>query len=528
MSNDDRQSETVGASYQTEQSAITIFRGLLPQRWIPRKLDPDFHVDFLVETVESGQLTGVHLGVQLKGWQPKKNYKGRPKYSLKTKHLAYYVDKCLFPVFLVLVDVSKKTAYWVFMQQFAKQLATSWRGQEKIVVRFPEKATLADQAQFITSVQCAEQYTRDLHPGTVKAALRQTKAMLEAQDKRVRVEVDIVGGKEHVTIYAKEDFSFKFNIKADSEEKAKAFIDFVEKGSDLKINAKDLEITGAPVLQHLMGQENELLLQFRAKVPGHVVLSWNDSDAFSQVQVPASFWSGTKYMCCEAELPNAPLKLAATICPNRWNNQDPFSLEFHFQVHRWERQPLAILPYFEPLNGFIQAIVAKQPITLRFYIQGNLFGEAKASGLNPPGIEQMFQFLDCIRKARMLAEHFQQHIVLPPLTETKIPELEPIHELYGLIFERGYRKRVGEVRLERKLSEPLSLDPEPDGTFNQTLISPNAEYFILKHLLSAGPVALHFSKLNLVEHVEGIKARFVGTKDSEMFVQLSSESNLQS
>ena len=139
--------------FQTEQSAITLFRQLLPPKWIPREQLPDFHIDYLVEITDAGELTGIHLGVQLKGWQPKKNHKGPPKYSLKTKHLAYYVDKCTHPVFLVLADVASRTAYWIFMQKFGKESDQCWRNQKKLTVEFDPNNSLSDQFVFVAAIR---------------------------------------------------------------------------------------------------------------------------------------------------------------------------------------------------------------------------------------------------------------------------------------------------------------------------------------------------------------------------------------
>src|ERR1700693_4942591 len=111
---------TVGDSFATEQSAITIFKDQLPPKWIVRPHNPDFHLDYLVELTEEGELTGINFGVQLKGWTPKGKKLINLNYALKTKHLRYYKEKRRFPVFVVLVDVERKQSLWSFIQQCTK------------------------------------------------------------------------------------------------------------------------------------------------------------------------------------------------------------------------------------------------------------------------------------------------------------------------------------------------------------------------------------------------------------------------
>ena len=81
------QEKTVTNAFATGQKAATVLRGLLPSDWLFREQVPDFHMDFVVEVVETGELTGINFGVQLKGTQPKRGKAISLKYPLKTKHL---------------------------------------------------------------------------------------------------------------------------------------------------------------------------------------------------------------------------------------------------------------------------------------------------------------------------------------------------------------------------------------------------------------------------------------------------------
>src|ERR1035438_2811178 len=196
---------TVGDRFATSESAYTIFRQLLPAKWIIRPQTPDFHIDYLVEPTEAGELTGINLAVQLKGWTPKNNKANSPAYSLKTKHLLYYIQKCELPVFLVLIDVVNRRGYWAFMQQFGQSLPPPHLKHKRVLVRFSPENTLDDTPRLTKAISEALTFMRELRPGSINAALAQRKKELEAKDKRVEVQVDVVNGRQNIILNAKED-----------------------------------------------------------------------------------------------------------------------------------------------------------------------------------------------------------------------------------------------------------------------------------------------------------------------------------
>src|ERR1039458_5280072 len=202
-SRDDKHA-TVGDRFATSEAAYTILRHLLPAKWIIRPQTPDFHIDYLIEPTEAGELTGINLAVQLKGWTPKHNKASNPAYSLKTKHLLYYLQKCELPVFLVLVDVINRSGYWAFMQQFAQFLPPQHLKHKRVLVRFYPENTLDDTQRFTKAISEALTFMRELRPGSINAALLQRKKDLEAKDKRVEVQVDVVNGRQNIILSAKD------------------------------------------------------------------------------------------------------------------------------------------------------------------------------------------------------------------------------------------------------------------------------------------------------------------------------------
>ncbi len=73
MNDENRKHASVGKTFEIDQRAVKLFLNWLPDDWLPRKQDPDFFVDFLVEIVETGEPTGRHFAVQIKGYEDDTN-----------------------------------------------------------------------------------------------------------------------------------------------------------------------------------------------------------------------------------------------------------------------------------------------------------------------------------------------------------------------------------------------------------------------------------------------------------------------
>ena len=101
----------------TENISFQIFSQVIPSDWIIRDIVPDYGLDKSVEVVEKGIVTGKEFLVQVKGTANIKFVNDRVSYSLKVANLKYYLQKDI-PVILIVVDISKKKCYWLFLQQY--------------------------------------------------------------------------------------------------------------------------------------------------------------------------------------------------------------------------------------------------------------------------------------------------------------------------------------------------------------------------------------------------------------------------
>ncbi|MCP4149394.1 MAG: DUF4365 domain-containing protein, partial [bacterium] len=103
---------------QTGETAENIFRNAILPEWVTRSQEKDYGIDFEVEVFENNKSTGYLFKVQLKGTENVNTgiKNTHNSFSMEIKHLEYYLEKLMFPVFLVLCDVKTKAVYWLDMQ----------------------------------------------------------------------------------------------------------------------------------------------------------------------------------------------------------------------------------------------------------------------------------------------------------------------------------------------------------------------------------------------------------------------------
>lgn len=141
--------------------AETIFRSSIPKEWIVRALPKDYGVDYEIETVEKGVVTGKRFWMQLKGVQSVtiRNYdcfdsslsKGVSKcvvFPADTKLLKYALS-CDFPLLLGVIDIHLKEGFWLpIRDEIEANLAIgnpNWRKQATATVRIPVDNSLSEE-----------------------------------------------------------------------------------------------------------------------------------------------------------------------------------------------------------------------------------------------------------------------------------------------------------------------------------------------------------------------------------------------
>ena len=134
--------------HEIDTAAQRLFESFLPTSWVVRKQEPDYGMDYDIEIFENEEPTGISFYIQLKGTAKLDCKHNEVKFTFETDKLAYYIDKVNKPVFIVLVDIENKGCFWLFAQNYIKEILskekTEWRAQKTVTLYFLTNNTLPE------------------------------------------------------------------------------------------------------------------------------------------------------------------------------------------------------------------------------------------------------------------------------------------------------------------------------------------------------------------------------------------------
>ena len=237
-------------THQIDDLAQRVFRDALPPSWVPNEQHKDYGKDYLVEVGENnGDLTGSSFFVQLKG-QEKAEFtadQSQVKFSLETKHAAYYVDKIKdLPVFLVLVDVNAKQGWYHFLQP-ALEANQSWRKQKSVTIYLPAANDLAD-AQAASGRREFQANDRGDHPESIEDAVAAHKRRCASSTDVFDCELCWSTRSQCSSCARLSRFLGKIEFKRRRRRVKAKISEFLDKGSLVKFKPGEVKITGLPLL----------------------------------------------------------------------------------------------------------------------------------------------------------------------------------------------------------------------------------------------------------------------------------------
>jgi hypothetical protein len=123
-----------------ETESDKVFSNQVPSEWIYRKVDLDYGLDREIEIVIDGKLTAKTLLIQLKSTESLDLAEGVIRFSIETDKVSYYMERDV-PVLLVLVDLTTKTPYMLFVQEYVYEKLNitkpAWKQQKTVTVEIP-------------------------------------------------------------------------------------------------------------------------------------------------------------------------------------------------------------------------------------------------------------------------------------------------------------------------------------------------------------------------------------------------------
>lgn len=122
----------------TDTRAQKFVEDILPDEWIFQKSTTDYGVDYQVEIVQDGSVTGAHFLIQLKGTEHLVVRKGKYiSHSCETSTLNYFLQRPELVIYVV-YDVANKTGYWIWVQDFLNEESnTNWQNLQSKTIKIP-------------------------------------------------------------------------------------------------------------------------------------------------------------------------------------------------------------------------------------------------------------------------------------------------------------------------------------------------------------------------------------------------------
>jgi hypothetical protein len=508
-------------SHQTDDAAKVVFRDLLPKEWAVQELAPDYGIDFRVEVFESCRSTGEVFLVQLKG-STRLRRSGRGArlhvtHSLRAANLTDYVDQNREPVFLVVADVTKREAFWVFLQGYAESnaLGSGWRRKRNVTIRIPTVDALASTAKLRDAVACARRSMADKYPGTPPAAIRAAKAEAEALDPRLSVDVRADATGTHYTLNAKQPFTFTLTAKGEPDELVRKMADLVDRGLPVGFGPNELKVSGTPIFGERFTQ---LGCVVQATTRQDVLLSLvgldNSGSEVGRIDgIPCTLSGGRRERRLEGGMPSGPIQIKATVLfqdvPEKRSGRF-----LSFQFEKWGGLPILSLPFFDAVYSV--------------FGPGRFSSQLRAEVVMPKGggaipvlltlhdrkfVTGFGQILEVLRKARELARAYAVNPVFV-ITDMGHNEMRDIDDLHALVFGDGIERKAPGASFRFRIGRagvPGLLEQRYPGPLTTT---GTKDVALLGQVIRVGTVSVTMSSMTLKQGIEALRREYAeGAKD---------------
>lgn len=403
---------TISHSYETSARAERVFNNALPPSWLARRQSPDFHVDYVVELEENAQPSGKKFAVQLKGTTSPRYVGSDISFKCDVKHLEYYVDRVTEPVFLVVVDVEKQLAFYVFLQGLIQnQLrGEKWRRKKKKSIRVPRRNELATTKRLSADIDRAIRFMREMRPSSIESAVRHRQHALERIDPRFSVSIDLQNGEPKYRITPRRPVLAR--LVAQGTSAVRALSHAIRTGKPVSLSPERFRVTGSKLLDKFCSETcGPIRLEIGGKAPADLsILEGNEQTLIPPFRV--TIRCGVAEATIEGDLARSPLSFRMAM-PRRGKRRQ-FSI--HVSYDQWLGQRLLRAAHFDRIHTLIRAIVERRRISMLLEQDGNPVVTADVACDDLTMVKDFLAILDVIAVARRVARALE---VAPPMPRSE-------------------------------------------------------------------------------------------------------------
>jgi len=532
-------------TFEIDNKAKKIFESSVPASWIIREPSPDFYIDYKIEIREKQKLTGKNIAVQLKGTTIPK-YSGLSiKFSIKTKHLKYYLYRSLLPVFFVLVDVNGKKCYWIFIQKYLREMIKDrkWETQETFTLNIPIKNDVNNFDSFYKEINSAISYMRDLSATSISGAIKMKEQDMQIIDPRFSISTTYQDGITYHKLNPKEEVRFNLKFKC-TDKKKKEIYDFITKGKKLDIKSDQiLKLNGSPLFEKILDSKNPGILSFQPRVVKDISLTLSTFNVHEKNTSVLSgirgiLTGGTKELLFNGRLNTSPLKLVFNYPIIKDDIKYKINFTFGFDPEYWERYGIMDLPYFEKIYNFFHAIVEGDNIKIEIDKKGNtLFETTIESVEGNPFINGVFGHLYLLYKLRKIASFSNINPLANQIKNITRKDKDNINTVYELLVHGKYSKNgMGVIfnfnippnknelnKVTKNMKNPDPILIKIKGTKAKfDILGNEIELFHVIYKLTKSETSIPLTYEEIQRNLRTkkiIPVEIKGTKDSELFIR---------
>lgn len=350
-----------------EVRALRIFEHELPDECIENEESQDKqHLDYTLHLRDAGRPSGIQFAAQVKGVSRSKGSR-RVSRRFQREHLEYWIERSRLPVFIVLVDVARKEAYYVFALDWARSYGSGWKEQASTTVHVPRTSRVSNHPRFIQAI-------RDADLEVQRSAGRHAIAAYTERDGRFSYELTHrASGEQLVTIRARKPVDVQ--VTALGDRAVARFWEMLRTGQLQEFQPGELHFDGGPLFEHMQAEAGGQPIGFQlvAERDCHLSVLVED-EAGRRSRAIAGLrgmtQAGFERVEYQTRLRDGPLRLHGFL--ERANTPAGFrgQLNLSLDLGAWVGHRLPGLPAIERIQQLAAALSRAKRTYLEFTIDG--------------------------------------------------------------------------------------------------------------------------------------------------------------
>ncbi|WP_435007575.1 DUF4365 domain-containing protein [Tundrisphaera lichenicola] len=418
-------------TFDIEQKAARLFCEALGSRWIPHQESLDHGIDYRVELREGRKASGTSFFVQLKG-QAKSKRINRDKFirfDLEIERLKQY-DNARLPVYLVVADLSCRTCYFVFLQEFmARMKNQNWRKRNggKAVIHVPTGNVVTDSFSLADEIARASQY---LASKLVGEGIDYEEKFYSSLDSNFSVQVLASSKSKHFMIAANNDSTLHMTFR--KSKLAPGEFDKFLRGLPMNVTPDSIVVKGSPLWEHITTKvcEGGGTLTMMSHQEGHLNLSRLDSSGRIKASVqhlPCLIEGGREEWRYHASSAFGIINLSGEVRSKQFG-QNQFN--FNFKASKWLNKEILRLPYFDEVDGVFFDHGIGDKFLIEMFVEDNDPVVLSMNAAEGSQLDDLRHTMYLLKRTRVVAKFFVINPLLPEFFDKNFADdLDFLHSI---------------------------------------------------------------------------------------------------